>query len=740
MKNYSLLATLLIVVWIAGCAGKNVPPVPSADSGRTETEQNPFDNATAAPDNATAVRSAAWPANVAWDQMPPPPAAAPAPPAASPPERQASPGDSPVPKVVRSETKTGEKISLNFDDAEIFEVINALSDFLGINYIIDPTVKGKVNIHTSTEIDKGRLLPILETIFDMNNIAMVQLGDFYKIMPVKEASKEILDISIGKQPPEFGSYDRVLLQIVPLEYVPSSEMEKIVKPFVSKGGELVNYPKGNLLIIFETAATVSKVLKIINVIDAAMFEQMHVRFFKVKNADVNDIAGELEDIFASYGVDKNTDKGIGIKFLPIDRISSILAVSSIPGIFEQVNHWLGILDTVDIEAGERLFIYFVENSKAEDIADVLSKIYGDGKGSTRTAKKDTKSRRDTRTTSRSKRTTKTTSAKDKAAGSAPSLLEGEIKIVTDEPTNAIIVLASPQDWAIIKDTILQLDIIPKQVLIAVLIAEVTLSGDTEFGVEWSLLGGKSSLGGYEGRDKTEIGYGIGGLGEDLTKNLAKGFTYRFNSSRLQAFLVAQASQNKLNILSSPHILAADNKEARIEVGQEVPIVTSEYVPQDIELQTSTSRSIEYRSTGVILTVTPRINEKGLVAMDINQEVSEAQPVVAGGIQSPVISNRVAETSLVVQDGQTIVIGGLIKDQASKTIAGIPIFSHIPLISYLFSDTKSKKEKIELVILITPHVVNNIDEASGLTNELRTKLKNINNLIKQGGDYWKFYNK
>lgn len=704
------------------------------------------DNATT--DNASAGRQQPAPSFPVSVQTPAQPAAAlfpPAPQTKEPrpvsPAEKASQGEPALTVTPRPETSTGEKISLNFDDAEIFEVINALSDFLGINYVIDPTVKGKVNIHTSTEIDKGRLLPILETIFDMNNIALVQLGDIYKIMPVKEASKEILDIYIGKQPPELGSYDRVLLQIVPLEYVASAEMEKIIKPFLSKGGELVNYPKGNLLIIFDTVATVSKILRIISIIDADVFEQMHIRFFKVKNADVNDVAGELEDIFTSYGIEKATEKGIGVKFLPIDRISCVLAISPIPGLFEKVEHWLGILDTVDIEAGEKLFIYFVENSKAEDIADVLSKIYGEGKGGDRASKKDRKTRtKDTRKTTRDKRTTTPASSKEKAAGSAPSLLEGNIKIVTDEPTNAIIVLASPQDWAVIKDTILKLDIIPKQVLIEVLIAEVTLSGDTEFGVEWSLLGGKSSLGGYEGRDKTEIDFGITGLGEDLTKNLGRGFTYRFDSTRLLAFLVAQAGQNKLNILSSPHILAADNKEARIEVGEEVPIVTSEYVPVDVEQQTSTSRSIEYRSTGVILTVTPRINEKGLVAMDINQEVSEAQPVVAGGIQSPVISNRVAETSLVVQNGQTIVIGGLIKDQSSKTIAGIPILSYIPLVSYLFSDTRSKKQKTELVILITPHVVSNIDEATGLTNELRTKLKNINNLIKQGGDYWKSYNR
>ncbi|MCX5895160.1 MAG: type II and III secretion system protein [Proteobacteria bacterium] len=218
-------------------------------------------------------------------------------------------------------------------------------------------------------------------------------------------------------------------------------------------------------------------------------------------------------------------------------------------------------------------------------------------------------------------------------------------------------------------------------------------------------------------------------------SLNKGFTYRFDSNRLQAFLVAQASHNKLNILSCPQILAADNKEARIEVGEEVPIVTSEYVPLTTQQVDTTSRSIEYRSTGVLLTVTPRINDKGLVAMEIAQEVSKAQPVVAGGIQSPTISNRKAETSLVVQNATTIVIGGLIGQEATKTISGIPFLSRIPLLGYFFSDTKNTKKKTELIILITPHVITNINEAEIISQEFRNKVDQIKKLIKKTDDTW-----
>ncbi|MCP4715137.1 MAG: type II secretion system secretin GspD, partial [Deltaproteobacteria bacterium] len=614
MKKHICLVSALLLVVVSGCAGtKKIDHAPAVMPPAAAQEQPAEDNqtATVTPPDISAEPVASTPE----------PAAAPSRTIAANMLKKAASAkwvqksgkhSAPADAETDTEELSGEKISLNFDNADIYEVINALSDFLGINYIIDPSVKGKVNIHTHGEIDKTRLLPVLETIFEMNNIALVEFGDMYKIVPIKEAKKQLFDFSFGRELDEMDSYDRIIIQIVPLHYVPSSEVVKVLKQFVGKGGDIIEYKKGNVLIMIETAATIQKLLKLIDVIDIDTFDKTGIRFFKVRNAEVKDVAKELEQIFTSFGINKKTGKELGLQFIPIERVSCVLAVSAIPGIFEKVEHWLGLLDTVDLEAEEQVFIYFVENGKADEIADVLKKVYGDGK-----SKKTTKRQPVTRTKKGKKTRTNV---------STTTTLEGDIKIVTDEATNSIIVHATPHDYSIIKATMQKLDIIPKQVLIEVLIAEVTLSGDTEFGIEWALLGDMTTLGGYKGLDDTKIDFGLGSIA-------TTGFSYSFESDRLQAFLLAQASQNKLNILQSPHILVADNKEARIEVGKEVPIVTSEYVPQDVDSSTSTSRSIEYRSTGIILSVTPRINDKGLVAMDISQEVSEAQEITTSGIQS-----------------------------------------------------------------------------------------------------------
>ena len=635
-------------------------------------------------------------------------------------------------KTPAEDADEGGKIALNFDNADIYEVINSLSDILGINFIIDPAVKGKVNIHTSSEVSRDRLLPVLETIFDINNIALVKSGDMYKILPVKNAKSKISTVNEGRQV-DLSSSDRTIVQVIPLHYVSTSEVINILKPFISSGGNIIEYKKGNIIIAADTAASINKIVNMINIVDIDTFEHTKINFFKIENADVEELAEELETVFTSLGIDKSTNKniGIGINFIPIERVSCILAVSSIPNIFQKVEHWIKVLDTIDTEAEEQVFIYFVENGKAEEITAVLEEIYEDGNSRNRSS-----------TSSRSsKKKTKTPNVKKT---DQTSFIQGEIKIVDDEATNSIIVRATPHDYAIIKETIRTMDVIPKQVLIEVLIAEVTLGDDTQYGVEWALRSDYTRIGGYKGVD--QLGNTVGNL-SDLRDNstvlgslleankLATGLSYLFDSDRLRVFLKAQADGGNLNVLSSPNILAADNKEARIEVGAEVPIVTSEYVPMDVDSNDSTSRSIEYRNTGIILTVTPRINDKGLVAMDITQEVSEAVDNVSSGIESPLISNRKVETSLVVQNNQTIVIGGLIRTFENKTRTGIPYLSKIPFIGFLFGSTGKFYDKTELILLITPHVIKTIDEAESVTREITGKMKDIKALIKKDEDTW-----
>ncbi len=622
-----------------------------------------------------------------------------------------------------------QKVALDFQDAELQEVITALAEIVGINYIVDPKVKGKVNIHTSGEIPVEDVLPILETIFEVNNVAAVKMGDIYKVIPIKDAQKQFLIPKVGSTVTDESSPDRIMLQIVPLRYISSTEMDKIIKRFVGKGGDSIDYADRNTLIIVDTADNVRKLLGLIDSVDVSIFDSMHVQFYELKEAEAVDLAKELEELFAAIGIDPKKKKGGEIvSFIPIDRMNIILAVSTSPDAFDKIGEWVRKLDGTRQDIDEQIFIYFVENAKAVDIADIVKELYGEERS---TREKKTTSRK---TTSRDKDTkTKTPTATKTAAAKSSSLTgtKGEVTIVVDETNNAIVVRALPQDYAKILKSIKMLDIIPRQVLIEVLIAEVGLDENSEFGVEWTLFDDYASLGGYKGIDRLGQNFNLSGLGQDLSKPLGQtGFTYAFASNALEAFLRAYSRENKVNILSTPHILAADNTEASIDVGQEVPIVTSEYTPTTLEAGETYSRSIEYRDTGILLTVTPRINDKGLVAMEVNQEVSDISEQRIEGINSPIILKRQAETSLVVQDGRTIVIGGLIREKTDKTKEGLPILSKIPYLGMLFGYQKDTKNKVELLILITPHVIKSFEQAELVTREFTEKVKGLEKLLEK----------
>jgi general secretion pathway protein D len=617
-----------------------------------------------------------------------------------------------------------QKIALDFEDADIKEVITALAEILDINYIIDPKVRGKVNIHTSGEIPVEGLLPILETIFEVNNVAAVKVGDIYKIIPVKDAEKQSLIPQMGKELEDPSSPDRVILQIVPLRYIDSKEMTKILKRFLGKGGDIVDYPDRNILIILDTAANMEKLLTLIDAVDLSIFDTMHVRFYDLENSEAKDLGKELEELFKALGIETKKKKGGGelVSFIPIERLNVILAVTSMPEMFDKVAEWIERLDAVRDDLEEQIFIYFVENAKAVEIGDIIKELYGE--------KRRTQERQPTRRTRTRDRKTKTpTPTRRTTTGLGTT--EGEIKVVVDETNNAILVRATPQDYAQVLKTIKLLDIIPKQVLIEVLIAEVKLDKNFEFGVEWTFADDYASLGGYKGIDRVGQNFNLGGVGLDLSTPISQaGFTYAFASEALEAFLKAYSRENEVNILSTPHILVADNTEAKIDIGEEVPIVTSEYTPTSLEAGESFSRSIEYRDTGILLTVTPRINDKGLVTMEVNQEVSNVSEQRIEGIDSPIILKRQAETSLVVQDGRTIVIGGLISESIDTTHEGIPFISKIPYLGALFGFQRDVTRKTELLFLITPHVVQTLEEAELVTQEFKEKVKGLQELLQK----------
>lgn len=615
----------------------------------------------------------------------------------------------PQPKI---EQKRGPGVVFNFDNADLYEVIRVMAEIMKINYIIDPRVKGVVNIHTSGHIPSEDVYPIFQSILKLNGATAIKRENFYEIIPLPEAKKRFISPLAPEEKDKLIPEERYIIQIIPLKYISVSEVSKLVKPFLSDGADIVEHPPHNILILADVATNVKKALEIINLFDIDIFTDLRVRIYPVFNADVTEIAKEMERIFSSFEVSTKSARGVGITFTPITRINSLLVVSSIPNIFEKVEGWLKELDkTPPEETKLGVFVYYVQNVKAKDLADVLKEVFiGKVKEKKEIPKAPEPTPRGV------KPAPQPTPAKKEEEGVLP---EGEITISVDETTNSLIIKAYERDYRRMLETIKKLDIYPKQVVIEVLLAEITLDENTQFGVEFMRLLDTASRGRYA----QEFTLGT------TPPTTIPGFGIRYSiveaAGRFSSAIKAAADEGRLKVISSPHILASNNKEAKIQIGSSQPVLTSTYTTTATATTNVVEGTIEYKDIGIILSVTPRISDGGLVTLEIYIEDSSVDTTALGNLPAvPVFGKRTAKTILSIMEGQTIVIGGLIKDSKNVVKTGVPVLSRIPILGALFGTQQYTVNKTELIILMTPHIITSTQQSEEVTREFREKVEGI----------------
>jgi general secretion pathway protein D len=714
---------LFLMVGTFSCAGKKAPlkEQPGAETLQTQIDERPdqLSKESAAASSEQEKTIIVERAEVLKQEKLPEPRI-PAPRA-----ERISPTSPPPPAAAKpSEPIRGSKFVLNFDNADLYEVIRVISDVMKINYIIDPRVKGIVNIHTSGQLSNEEILPIFQSILALNGATAVQKGIIYEIVPFQDAKKLYTPPLTPKEAAKTPAGERYTIQIIRLKYIPAAEVSKMIKPFLSDGADIVEQPSQNILIIGDIASNIRKSLDIIDLFDVDIFADMGVRIYPIFNADVNEVAKEMERIFSSFEVSLKSARGVGITFTPITRINSLLVVSSIPQIFERVENWLKELDKVPGEGTKvSVFVYYVQNGKAKDLADVLKQIF------TTEKRVEFKEKGGTPSTPRGARPPSTpapSTPKEEGVSPAGAVPEGEMTIVVDEPTNSLIIRAFPRDYKAILETVKKLDLYPKQVLIEVLLAAVTLDESTKYGLEYStFLAGDYSI---------QMG-GTPFLGlVPAADAFSSGLRYSIVSAgKLAAAIQASATENRLKVISSPHILASNNKEAKIQIGSSEPILTNTYTtPGATTVETPTvvstgivTGTIEYKDIGIILTVTPRISDSKLVTLDISIEQSTVNQKSLGNLTNvPFFPKKMAKTSLSIMEGQTIVIGGMIEDTKNATKTGVPFLSKIPILGALFGYHTNETIGTETILLMTPHVITDLPESNQVTKEFRERVQEL----------------
>ncbi len=623
------------------------------------------------------------------------------------------------PKPDKETVTPGNNALLNFENADIKEVAKTvLADILGHSYVVDPRVQGTISLRTVRPLPNEALLTTLETLLKMNGATLVREEGIYKIIPGNSVRGSV-------SPRQGGKLSGYSVQIVPLQYVGAREMAKIIEPFAPEGGIIRVDEVRNLLMVGGLQNELAHIMDTIETFDVDWLSGMSVGLFPLQSADVKAVGAELEKILG----DKSSGPLAGIvRAIPIERLNAFLIITPQPKYLDQAKVWIERLDrSGGISGGQRLFVYNVQNGKAENLANLLNQAYG----GTASATTSTSSRPGGPTVAPGLASTELKSSAQASSVVSPaqaiSVPTGNensagavknVRIIADKENNALLVLSSPEEFTVIESALRKLDAVPRQVLIDVTIAEVTLTDDLSLGVEWTFNEGSRRTG--------TLDTGTAGIAA-----LQPGFSYVLRNAAgtdIKAALNMLATDKRVNVLSSPHIMVADNQQAKIQVGDSVPTVG-----QSAILNTATSAittSVQYIDTGIILTVTPRINAGGLVNLEVNQEVSNASTTTTSGLNTPTISKRTAKSLVTVQSGETIVLGGLIQENKTYSTTGIPFLSQIPVLGALFGTQGVNAKKTELVVLITPKIATNVAQAKTLSEEFRKKLGEVNELFEK----------
>jgi len=621
-------------------------------------------------------------------------------------------------------------ISLNFDNADISVVIQTIAELLHMNYIVAPSVRGRVSIQTSEKLPVSALLPVLGQILEVNGFMAVKSGDFFKIVPSNQAKQESVETVLPENAPSVGT--GLVTKIVPLRFISPGEVVKILTPFKTVAGIYQAHEPSRLVFLTEVPAKIADLLKIVAVLDVDTFASIQVELYPVRYAGVEDLARELTQIVTQ--IFTTTGRGRTLfRIIPVPQVNAIMVFSGEPGLAANIRDWIAKLDQPASGANERIFVYPLSHATAETLATVIDKVF---------RRDSTKSQARSAAPAAEQPVPRTApvpgqprSVQMPVAPSQPISSAGDgvaaagaanVIVVADKDTNTLIIQTSSWFYPTVEAMIRKLDAMPRQVLIEVLIAEITLDDTNQFGIQWALRGQGPVTAFGETHNLTSSTQNIfPPAGSSGLVTAGSGLSFLVTeANRLTAAINAYANANKVNILSAPHILATNNKEAKIDIGNEVPILktrTTGTAGGTDNTNNTITNDVEYRSTGVILTVTPHINEGGYVTLDLHQEVSEATKNTLSGTDSPVIRKRTAKTTMVVKDNQTLVVGGIIQEKRESTRQGIPWLSKIPVLGYLFGSTGIAVTKTELVLLITPRVVDTVEEGDRLTQEVRDRV-------------------
>jgi general secretion pathway protein D len=659
------------------------------------------------------------------------------------------------------QTEAGD-VMLNFADTDIKEVIRQiLGDILHLNYVVDPAVAGTVTLETHQPVAKSQLLNTLETLLNQNGATLTQSGGLYRVIPSAVALTEPSmagDVTFGSQVEE-------------LHYTSARDLARVLQPFVGDGARVIADPGRNALLISGEPGARATIVSMVRAFDTDLLANQSYALFPITSDDPAKVASDLQKAFQTEG--EGPLSGL-VRIIPMERVNAVLVVSSQRKYIDDARRLFQLVDRSRKVTARSWHVYYVQNGDSGDLANMLQRAFNPKEaaqdktnsssstapghqqahisddpnqsgfsnsnnqsggiggttgsmGSTGTGGIGSTPSPSGGTSGSPSSTSGDTSnggsgsgsddlpmpvAETDSLSSPPEENTNTIRIIANHKNNAIIYFATAEEASTIEGMMHKIDIVPLQVRIDATIAEVTLNDNLKYGTQFFFeKGGLSAL----------LSEGTTVPAEAPTGDLP-GFVLSKGTSAVKATISALQSVTNVRVLSSPQLLVLDNQMARLQVGDNVPYLTQS-AQSTITDTADIINSVAYQETGIILQVVPRVNSGGLVTLDVSQEVSEVATTSSSSIDSPTFSERKVRSHVVVQDGQTVGLAGLISDNVSRGNAGIPYLKDIPVVGSLFSTQTNTRQRTELLILITPHVMHDQRDARSLTQDLREKLRN-----------------
>lgn len=604
-----------------------------------------------------------------------------------------APRDRPV---ARSAARDG--YSLAFLDADVRRVVDAvLGSMLGLNYSIDPAVTGNITLRTAQPVPADSLLPLLESALRTLDAVILVQGSSYRIVPrsAARARAPLSSAGAGRTQQGFAT------DVVELKHSSARKVARLLEQFLGKEIVAGTDHALNQIAISGSGDERTAARELIARFDVDTMSEMTFELFKLENVDADTLLAELEQIFGPpFDI-----IGSRVRIVPLARLRSVLAIARDRADIARVEPWIRRLDAGG-SGKRRLYSYVVQNGRAKDLATSLQLVLGSGEESESGSARPIPLPVLLGTEGGGQEPSEAIAAQTPLPGSSTARVGGSAgapRVVPNEQNNSLLIYADGEEYEFVRDAIGKLDQPVAQVLIEATLAEVTLGDDFRFGVNFRAFDGNDSI-------------TSSGTGSAVPAAIFPGFSASIIGGSVEAVLNTLQSRTNVRVLSAPKLLVLNNQTATLQVGDQVPIVIQQ--AQSVASPGAPLvNTIELRDTGVILKVTPRVNDSGTITLDIAQEVSDVAQTTTSGINSPTIQQRRVASTVSTRTGQMVALGGLIRDSVTRTKSGLPLLSQIPVVGGLFGKQSSTNARTELIILLTPTIIRSPDEVKRVVDTL-----------------------